>query len=66
MLTLGAIVIKPWTYYLCRMLNGPESLPCFVLLVLLMATAKILAVKVGISIDLAHLSSFGLVVGACQ
>ncbi len=57
---------KPWTYYLSRLLNGPVSLPCFVLLVLLMATAKKLAVKAGTSIDSACLSCCGLVVGVCQ
>jgi hypothetical protein len=34
---------------------GPASLPCFVLVVLLVAAAKILAVEVGTSNDLAHL-----------
>jgi hypothetical protein len=37
--------------YLGRLLKGPASLPCFVLLVLLVAAAKILAAKVGRSID---------------
>ncbi len=46
-----------WASYLGTLLRGSASLPCFVLLVLLMAAAKMLAVKAGTCIDLARLPS---------
>jgi hypothetical protein len=49
--TLNIVIMSVQTSYLVGLVLVPASLPCLVFLVLLVAAAKILAVKLGPSID---------------
>jgi len=52
---LSLCTYQPQMSFLSKLLKGNASLPCFVLPVLQLAAAKILAVKVGTSIHTACL-----------